>query len=218
MINSTDSLAKREKGRLAQGRLQRSTAVRLCKSEANADIVVDIMERFDLLIPYKAEPQSSESGAQDYLVPCMMKRVPAENVHPKFENVPILHFKFVQRDYMAKGTEEEGIFLPHGLFHRVASHCCRTIKNRILIATYYDYMELSTDKGIVFYLRMAYDSILLCAIKIDTSYETQDQRCEALSNLREEVQSSIDAVVNTALPNLTCVHYLECISQEHTHR
>ena len=79
-------------------------------------------------------------------------------------------------------------------------------------------MELSTDKGMVFYLRMAYDSILLCAIKIDTSYETQDQRCNALNNLREEVQSSIDAVVNTAFPNLTSVHYLECISQGHTHR
>ena len=132
--------------------------------------------------------------------------------------MPILHFKFVQRDYLAQGKEEEGIFLPHGLFHRVASHCCRTNKKRILIATYYDYMELSTDKGIVFYLRMAYDSILLCATKIDTSYETQDQRCEALNNLREEVQSSIDAIVNTAFPNLTCVHYLECISQGHTHR
>ena len=176
------------------------------------------MERFDLLIPYKAEPRSSETRAQEYLVPCMMKRVPEKHVRPKFENVPSLYFKFVQRDLVAKGKEEEGVFLPHGLFHRVASHCCRTIKKRILIATYYDYMELSTDKGMVFYLRMAYDSILLCATKIDTSYETQDQRCDALNNLREEVQSSIDAVVNTAFPNLTSVHYLECISQGHTHR
>ena len=218
VINPTSFLTKTERGSLEQGRLQRSTAERLCEPEPNANILVDIMERFDLLIPYEAEPQRSEARAQEYLVPCMMKRVPGEHVRSKFENVPILHFKFVQRDYLAQGKEEEGIFLPHGLFHRVVSHCCRTNKKRILIATYYDYMELSTDKGIVFYLRMAYDSILLCATKIDTSYETQDQRCEALNNLREEVQSSIDAIVNTAFPNLTCVHYLECISQGHTHR
>ena len=218
MINPTSFLNKTETNSLAEGRLERGTAERLCRPEANADILVDIMERFDLLIPYKAEPRSSEARAQEYLVPCMMKQVPEKHVRPKFENVPILYFKFVQRDFVAKGKEEEGVFLPHGLFHRVASHCCRTIKKRILIATYYDYMELSTDKGMVFYLRMAYDSILLCAIKIDTSYETQDQICNALNNLREEVQSSIDAVVNTAFPNLTCVHYLECISQGHTHR
>ena len=218
MINPTIRLKTSEESSLERGRLQRSTAERLCKPAANADILVDIMERFDLLIPYEAEPQSSEAKVQEYLVPCMMKRVPAEDVRPKFENVPILYFKFVQRDFVAKGKEEEGVFLPHGLFHRVASHCCRTIKKRILAATYYDYMELSTDKGIVFYLRMAYDSILLCATNIDTSYKTQDQRCAALSTLREKVQSSIDAVVNEAFPNLACVHYLECISQGHTHR
>ena len=218
MICPTSFLSKSEKGNLAEGRLQRSTAERLCKPETNPETLVDIMERFDLLIPYEAETKSPETRAQEYLVPCMMKRVPEENVRPKLKNVPILYFKFVQRHYVAKGKEKEGIFLPHGLFHRVVSHCCRTIKKRSLMETYYDYMELSTDKKIVFYLRMAFDSILLCANKIDASYKTSGQRRKALSTLREEIQSSIDAVLKMTFPNLTCIHYLECISEAHKHR
>ena len=64
---------------------------------------------------------------------------------------------------------------------------------------------------------MAYNSILLCAIKIDSSYETEDQKREELSNLREDIQSLIDDVLKLVFPNLTCVHYLECISKEHKH-
>ena len=178
------------------------------------------MERFDMLIPYKAEPRSSETRVREYLVPCMMKRVPHKNVCHKDHSVPILFFKFAHRDFIEKEREKEGLFLPNGLFHRVVSRCCRTNKTWSggEMATYYDYMEFSTDKGIVFSLCMAYNSILLCAIKIDSSYKTEDRRRKSLSNLREDIKSLIDDVLQTVFPNLTCVHYLECISEAHEHR
>ena len=72
--------------------------------------------------------------------------------------------------------------------------------------------------GIVFSLHMAYNSILLCAIEIDSSYETEDQRHDELSNLREDIQKLIDDVLQAVFPNLTCVHYLECMSEAHKHR
>ena len=219
MIRPTSGLVQSEKDSLADGRLQRITAKRLCPPEANADVLLDIMERFDMLIPYKAKSTSSETRVQKYLVPCMMKRVPQGKVRPKGPNVPVLFFKFVHRDFIEDEREEEGLFLPNGLFHRVVSRCHR--KNKTWsddqMATYYDYMEFSTDKGIFFSLRMAYNSILLCAIKIDSSYETEDQRREELSNLREDIQSLIDNVLEPVFPNLTCIHYLECISKEHKH-
>ena len=171
-----------------------------------------------MLIPYKAKPVSSKTRVEEYLVPCMMKRVPHGKVRQRDHNVPILFFKFVHRDFIEKEREKEGLFLPNGLFHRVVSRCCGTNKTWIQTATCYDYMEFSTDKGIVFSLRMAYNSILLCAIKIDSWYKTEDQRHESLSNLREDIQSLIDHVLRALFPNLTCVHYLECISEKHEHR
>ena len=218
MIRPKSGLVLTENDSLADGRLQRSTAKRLCRPEANADVLLDIMERFDMLIPYKAEPGSLDTTVQEYLVPCMMKRVPQEKVRHKDHNVPILFFKFAHRCFIEKEREKEGLFLPNGLFHRIVSRCCRTYKTWIQMSTYYDYMEFSTDKGIVFSLRMAYNSILLCAIRIDSLYETEDQRHESLSNLREDIQSLIDDVLQALFPNLTCVHYLECISEAHEHR
>ena len=108
------------------------------------------MERFDMLIPYKANPKSLETRVQEYLVPCMMKRVPQGKVRPKGHNVPILFFKFAHSDFIEEEREKEGLFLPNGLFHRVVSRCCRTNKTWSggEMATYYDYMEFSTDKGI----------------------------------------------------------------------
>ena len=140
---------------------------------------------------------------QEYLVPCMMKRVSQEKVRPQDHNVRILFFKFAQRDLIEKEREKEGLFLPNGLFHRVVSRCCRTNKTWIQMATCYDYMEFSTDEGIVFSLRMAYNSILLCAIRIDASYDTEAQRRESLSNLREDIQALIDDVLQMVFPNLT---------------
>ena len=211
-----DILAPSEKKSLADGWLLRDTAKRLCPPKANADVLLEIMERFDMLIPYKAEPRSSETRVQEYLVPCMMKRVPQGRVTQKDHNVPILFFKFAHNDFIEKEREEQGLFLPNGLFHRVVSRCCRTKKMWSQLKTWYDYMEFSTDDGIVFYLKMAYNSILLCAVRID-SYKLEDWRHEPLSNLREDIQKLIDDVLKAVFPNLTTVHYLECISQAHEH-
>ena len=206
------ALSPMERKELEQGKLERRTAVRLCGNGKRADTLVDIMERFDMLIP-----QSSETRVQEYLVPCMMKRIACDKVPPRVKNIPILHFKFAHREFIEADKEGEGVFLPQGLFHRVFSRCCQ-IKEWNSAEPHSDYIEFSTDKGLVFYLRMAYDSILLCATKIDTSYQTEDQRREALSNLREDIQSIIDNVLRMVFPNLTCVHYLECITEGHQHR
>ena len=220
VIKPTGGLAKNEAGKLEEGRLKQNTITRICKNETdiNSDILVNIMERFDMLIPYRTALENPDTKTEEYLVPCMMKRVPERKVHQaeqKVKDVPILYFKFVHRDFIKRGKEEEGVFLPHGLFHRVLSRCCQR-KKWTKSGIYYDYVDFGTDKG-VFYLRMAYDSILLCALKTTTSL-TEDQRQEARSNLREEIEYLIDAVIQTSFPNLTCVHYLECISKEHEHR
>ena len=213
-------LAESEDDRLEDGRLQRSTVVRICEKESKIkpDILLHIMEKFDMLIPYKGRRESSGTSVHEYLVPCMMKRVPEDKVPQAghgVQNTPMLYSKFVHSDFI---NTEEGVFLPHGLFHRVVSRCCQTDeKLETGKKIYYDYIEFSTDKG-VFYLRMAYDSILLCVIRMDESHETEDQRRETLSNLRAEIQSLIDAVLQTTCPNLTCVHYLQCMSKEHKHR
>ena len=209
-------LAESEDDRLEDGRMKRSTVARICENETEIkpDILLHIMEKFDMLIPYKGRRDSSGTSVDEYLVPCMMKRVPEGKVpqpHPEVKDTPILYFKFVHRD------KEEGVFLPHGLFHRLISRCCQTNEKLEIGAIYYDYIEFSTDK-VVFYLRMAYDSILLCVIQRAESYETEDQRRETLSNLRHEIESLIDAVLQSTCPNLTCVHYLECMSKEHKHR
>ena len=218
VIRPKDGLAPSEEDRLADGRMLRSTAKRLCGCEAKADVLLDIMERFDMLIPYKSNPKSSETRVQEYLVPCIMKRVPQGKVRQKEHNVPILFFKFAHRDFIEKEGEKEGLFLPNGLFHRIVSRCCRISKAWIKKPAWYDYAEFSTDDGIVFSLSMAYNSILLCAIRIDPSYKTEDRRQQLLSNLREDIQSLIDDVLHAVFPNLTCVHYLECISEGHEHR
>ena len=220
MIRPKSGLSEKEKPYLENnGRLSRKTIQRLCRQEVNPDVLMGIMERFDMLIPYRANSKSSETKVHEYLVPCMMKRVPPEKL-PQREHghIPILFFRFAYSDTIEEGREQE-LFLPNGLFHRVVSRCYQNYKewSNENMATYYDYMEFGTYTGINFSLRMAYDSILLCAIKID-SYETEDQILEELSNLREKIQLLIDGVVNAVFPNLTCVHYLECISQKHEHR
>ena len=209
-------LAESEDDRLEDGKMQSETVARICKTETEIkpDILLHIMERFDMLIPYKGGRKSSGTSVDEYLVPCMMKRVPEDKVlqpGPEVKDILKLYFKFVHRD------KEEGVFLPHGLFHRLISRCCQTNEKLGLGAIYYDYIEFSTDK-VVFYLRMAYDSVVLCVIRRAESYETEDQRRETLSNLRDEIQSLIDAVLQTTCPNLTCIHYLECMSKEHKHR
>ena len=221
VITPKDGLVKSEEGSLAEGRLKWSTVIRICGKETKdrPGVLVKIMERFDMLVPYKGGPEGLDQRVQEYLVPCMMKRVPEDNVHKRdqqVKNVPILCFKFVHRD-VKKEREEEGIFLPYGLFHRVISRCCQTNKKWNTGKIYYDYMDFSTDRG-VFSLRMANDSILLCALRTETSYEAEDKRRKVLSDLREEIQTLIDAVLQTTFPNLTCVHYLECTSKEHEHR
>ena len=216
MIRPKSGLKPSEYDNLVDGRLQRSTAEQLCHPEPNAGVLLDIMERFDMLIPYI----SSKTRVHEYLVPCMMKRVPQGKVGERDHDVPILFFMFAHRDFVEKGRVKEGLFLPNGLFHRVVSRCHRKYKTWLddCTKTYYDYMEFSTDKGIVFSLRMAYNSILLCAIKIDSSYKTEDRRRKSLSNLREDIQKLIDDVLQAVFPNLTCVHYLECMSEAHKHR
>ena len=81
--------------------------------------------------------KSLETRVEEYLVPCMMKRVPREE--KKDRNVPILFFKFAHRDFIEKERENERLSLPNGLFHRVVSRCCRTNKTWTQMATYYDY-------------------------------------------------------------------------------
>ena len=222
VITPKADLAKSEEGWLSEGRLQRSTVARICENETELkpDILLYLMERFDMLIPYKGGSESSGTSVHEYLVPCMMKRIPESKVRKTgqgVKNIPMLYFKFVHRDFISKEKEEEGAFLPHGVFHRVESRCFQVKKKWNKGAIYYDYMEFSTDEG-VFYLRMAYDSILLCAIQMDESYETEDQIREILSNQREEIQALIDDVLQTTCPNLTCVHYLGCMSKGHEHR
>ena len=62
---------KSEEGSLAEGRLQRNTVTKLCRTETKdrPDVPVKIMERSDMLIPYKGGPESSDRRVHEYLVP-----------------------------------------------------------------------------------------------------------------------------------------------------
>ena len=64
-------------------------------------------------------------------------------------------------------------------------------------------------------MRMAYNSILLCAFRTDGKLKTKDKKCEARSAVRQEIESMIEAITQDSFPNLTCVHYLECTEHEH---
>ena len=111
VIRPISRLRPTENDSLADGRLQRNTAKGLCHPETNADVLLDIMERFDMLILYKAKPRSSETRVQEYLVPCMMKRVPQGKVGQKDHNVPILFFKFEHRHFIEKGKRKDSSYL-----------------------------------------------------------------------------------------------------------
>ena len=202
--------------------MEQNTAKKLCGDVKKADVLVNIMERFDMLIPYMAgEENMQESSVLEFLVPCLMGRIPEVAVSQKKwpgDNIPILFFKFVHRK--ERILRESGFFLPCGMFHRVISRCYQknhktwTMKSEC----YSDYMEFATS-GLYCYLRMAYDSILLCTFNVDESVSKKgnSHMCEARSSLREEVESIIDGIIGQLFPNLTYVHYLECLNKEHEH-
>ena len=131
-----------EKQMLENGRLGRETARKLCDA-TYPDIFVDVMEKFDMLVPHKVENKDEwRSEDVEYLVPCLMKTVQEGNVSVKTDkSVPTLYFQFVHRDLKEKG--KEGVFLPQGFFHRLVSRCCRTRKKWRMAKFCYDYMEFS---------------------------------------------------------------------------
>ena len=210
-------LTYQEHEMLKKGQLKRKTAMKLCGGR-NCDILVDIMVKFDMLVPHAGKNKGKrESGGEvEYVVPCLMKRVPEEDVSPKEDkSVPTLYYKFVQSDMM-EDKEKRG-FLSHGFFHRLVSRCCQTNENWTMDHFYCDYVDFSADSGVVGYLRMGYDSILLCVTDSAENLETKDQECEARSQVRENIESIFDDVIKDTCPNLTYVAYLECTSG-HKHR
>ena len=206
--------------KLTEGKPSRDTLLNLC-GDAEAGVLIDIMEKFDMLIPCPSHVSKTEGGedvearegsVQRYLVPCLMKKAP-ESVYRRDESIPTLHFKCVHRDFMYEAEGDfPGVFLPHGLFHRLSSRCCRT-KKWTLKAAFYDYMAFEAD-NIAFSLRMVYNSILLSVSPAELS---TDEMCEVRSNLRQQIQAMFDDIVNEIFPNLTYVLYLKCIISKHGH-
>ena len=233
LLNKSKFLTKEEQSLLSQGRLKRETAIKLCGATTHAppDALISIMEKFDMMIPVKVEDPTQAEGTQasvstqagkvlieEYLVPCLLKRIPEQRVRASRKNESTLHFRFLHRDSINEDLPCS--FLPHGLFHRLISRCHRTKKlapGRKEI--YYDYMEFGGE-NCVFSLHMAhaYGSIMLDVFHFATECTAEDQRREVRSFLREEIQAMIDDITQDLFPNLACVHCLECPSETHKNR
>ena len=209
IANPTIRLKLQKEGKLNQSDAEELLGVR------RADIIIAVMEKFDMMI------QRCSRDLKMYLVPCLMKPILEEKVSSKEDkSVPTLYFKFVHHDLKRKedqGEEDQGAFLPHGLFHRLICRCLQRKKEWTMHKCRYDYMEFSTDKRVFGYLRMAYNSILLCAFKTEDKLETDDEKCKARSEVRKDIEDMLKAITKKTFPNLTYVSYLECMSK-HQHR
>ena len=194
---------------LRKGELNQSGAETLLDVH-RADIIIAVMEKFDMLI------RRPSKDAKTYIVPCLRETVLKEHVALKEDDsVPTLYFKFVHRDLME--AEDQGAFLPRGLFHRLICRCLQRKKEWTMRFCWYDYMEFSTEKGVFGYLRMACNSILLCAFNSEDRLETYDEKCKARSEVRKDIEDMLNAITETTFPNVTYVPYLECIFK-HQHR
>ena len=214
-------MTEMEQKMLKEGRPKRTTAIKLC-DVTDPGILIDIMEKFDMLIPRKVGKTGKEESPAtevEYVLPCLLKTVPEEEVPAKEdESVPTLHFKCIARDVMEETEKFKSAFLPRGFFHRLISRCCRENSTWNMVKFYYDYMEFSADSGVIGYLRMAYNSIQLCAFKTVKILQNEDEKRRVRSEVRENIKSMIEDITKDTCPYLTHVPYLECISKSHNHR
>ena len=101
-------LKEDEVDNLRQGKLRRTLCYPFVATP-EAGVLIDIMEKFDMLISCPSHFSETEGGEdveaieeniQRYLVPCLMKRAP-DSVYQIDESIPpTLHFKCVHRDSM----------------------------------------------------------------------------------------------------------------------
>ena len=195
---------------LKLGILREETARSLC-GVRGAKTLVNIMKRFDMLISCQINVHSKEEFGV-CLVPCLMQRVTDRQLNPRDRRVPSLHFKFVPSTEVQFGSLQTNGFLPHGFFHRLISSCCRTNRwKHNPQKIFYDYMVFDAE-DFRFSLHMTYNGITLSAF----SFKKKDPNdlCQALTDIRKQIESLIANIAAQIFPNLTCVLYLVCTCTE----
>lgn len=167
---------------------------------ANPQMLLQIMERFDMLIPCQI------NHADIYMVPCLRKKARDDQVVKG--DIPSIPFRCVSASEVKSGSLRTKGFIPPGLFHRLISSCCRVKKwahFRNLI--FYDYMLFNHASGFSCALRLVSDDIVLSAFNFvgdSSSYSS------ALSALREDVQKLLAEILDQVFPNLSWVTFLPC--------
>jgi hypothetical protein len=140
-----------------------------------------------------------------------MKRAPEDQVTAGNVTVPSMHFKFAPSEYKDSTELDTMGFLPHGLFHRVISSCCRKKKwTHYEKSIFYDYMVFGVQ-GFYFALHMIYNGITLSAFNFDGDPEGYSL---ALTEIRKTIQTVIEQVTGEVFPNLVCVAFLPCSCME----
>lgn len=205
-VITQDEILKRRKlpssqiTELKRGMIQKETALDLC---GRAPTLIKIMEKFDMLVPCQLEEDQDKFM---YLVPCLLPRVRHQKAQED-ETFPKIHFKLTPKTVYDRSSLERSGFLPHGLFHRVVSSCCRVRKwkhHQSMI--FYDYIAIELD-NFFFSLRMVYNGITLSAFNFKG--EAEEHTAE-LGKTRKQIQSIIEEITKEIFPNLVCMPYLEC--------
>lgn len=179
------------------------TAIKLCGSTPQASTLIKIMERFDMLVPYQLRRYGQRKKA--YLVPCLLKRSTIQSTQSS--GFPNMHFKLVPRVQQQFTSPERIGFLPHGVFHRLVSNCCRVPQwESVEGMVFYDYIAIHA-KEFYFSLYMIYNGITLSAFKFQGKPENHSLQ---LAEIRRMVQSMIEEITAQVFPNLVCLPFLEC--------
>lgn len=187
---------------LQQGKICEETALELCGT-TQAPTIVKIMEKFDMLVPCQL-PQQAEDTRKHYLIPCLLPRVAYQKAQ-EIKTFPKIHFKLSQRLQLGLSPCCNCGFLPHGLFHRLISCCCR-VREWNPREIFYDYIVIGVQ-NFFFSLSMVYNGITMSAFGFSGKTEERDVQ---LTKLRKEVQSMIEGITKEVFPNLVCEPYLEC--------
>lgn len=196
-----------EKEMLKSGKLTLGLAEELASDGSNPNVLLQIMERFDMLIPCEA---NIDNGHRDkmYMVPCLLPRVSCEK--KLVEALPPIHFKCVFSTEVESFQLATKGFLPPGLFHRLVSSCCGTNKwSHWSELIFYDYVEFEVSKVLQFALQLSHNGITVSASSKDAFQ---------LSKLREEIEELLKQILDQAFPNLLCVTFLETQRTSETSR
>ncbi|CAH1802713.1 unnamed protein product, partial [Owenia fusiformis] len=170
---------------------------RYAKLSIPSDVMIDIMQRFDLICPFGNNQRSFQEKRQ-FFVPCLLpKPEPSDVIKNKPLAVGTLFYTFS--------------FLPKGLFHRLVAKICQENKWSLHGKLYFDYAVFKvTDQLHVLTLLAEENYLELKIHQLLKERTNRRQNSDMCLTIREDIEAILKSAIKIYCPSVSFKASVRC--------